>query len=269
MIKIGCNDFDITDSLNSLNCDNPYMCRIMSVYNAYGANMSFSDFWCQYDDKNKVSSAVCRIDNQVTLYTTENSDIAEIADFIAFLKPFSILCDDSIGLKLDSYSKQSGMVLKYNSDSVKNKSEQSIKVIKNPDIKKLYILLKSTDFENFTNVDFESFYLDLSHKIRHSCARAYAVFDGDKIISCAVVPFETQDCAIINAVATDINYRRKGIASSLLKSIISELQSENKSIYIYREMNKNTKFYKGLNFCEKSVWSEYIIREQKSELRFF
>ena len=261
MIKIGCDDFDITDSLNALNCDNPYMCRIMSVYNAYGANMRFADFWCQYDEKNIAVSAVCRIDNQVTLYTTENSDIEEIADFISFLKPFSILCDNKVALKSDSYVKQTGMVLKYNSDSVINQSEQSIKVVRTPDIKKIYTLLTSTEFENFTNVDFESFYLDLSHKIRHSCARAYAVFDGDNIISCAVVPFETRDCAIISAVATDKSYRNKGIASSLLKSVISDLQLESKSIYIYREIDKNIDFYKGLNFSEKSVWSEYKIRE--------
>lgn len=89
---------------------------------------------------------------------------------------------------------------------------------------------------------FGCWYVELSHKIRHSAARVFALRDNGKIVSLAVTMAETADSAVIGCVRTHKNYYNRGYGSSVCISMGNELLKENKKVFIC---------------CEKSVFPFY------------
>lgn len=103
--------------------------------------------------------------------------------------------------------------------------------------------------------EFEPFYLDLSHRIRHGAALALGEYRDGKLAGCGVVSAVTERAALLSALAVDEGYRRQGIGSALVRRIETLLPG--RTLYLMREDNKNQTFYAGLGFCEVGRWAQW------------
>jgi predicted GNAT family acetyltransferase len=68
---------------------------------------------------------------------------------------------------------------------------------------------------------------------------------------------ETDNGAVLGALATDPDYRRKGYGAFLIRYINNRLVREGKKVFLHRAPDENVEFYNKLGFKEFGEWSEY------------
>ena len=105
--------------------------------------------------------------------------------------------------------------------------------------------------------EFEPFYLDLSHKLRHQAALALSVPGRDGLRACAVVSSISQRGAILSALAVREGMRRQGLGSRLVRR--AESYFPGKMLYVFREQHKNKEFYKSLGFTKTDTWVHSLL----------
>nr|WP_316612302.1 GNAT family N-acetyltransferase [uncultured Ruminococcus sp.] len=70
---------------------------------------------------------------------------------------------------------------------------------------------------------------------------------------------ESDDGAVLGAVACAQEFRRSGFASAVVKHITNSLISAGKNVFLHRAKNANVSFYSGLGFSECGTWREYLL----------
>ena len=256
MIKIIDINFNPLQNIFNLDSNDTFLCRIGSLYNTYGIDKSFVNFWLQLDDNSHITSVISMLDFQMTLYLTQNSNIEEIEEFIYIIGAKSVLTDYKYNLKLNSFNKLSGDILKFdykfNMQTVSNQINTTP-----PKVKDLYKLLNSVYGNNFA--DQNSFCLDVSHKLLKRTSRIYSITDKGELVSCAMTVAEFQNTAIIGAVATLKSSRSNGLATDLVMRFADKLTQEGKSVYVYTDNSKINEFYNKIGFNKDGKWNEFVI----------
>ena len=136
--------------------------------------------------------------------------------------------------------------------------EEEAKVI-TPDIKAAFDLIVSCEGEGFQPPEFDSFYVDVNHKLRHHTMRLCGIEDNGKLAALAMTVAESDTAAVLGAVACAPEYRRKRYGSAVVKHITNSLVAEGKRVYLHRAQNANVRFYQKLGFTECGQWREYHI----------
>ncbi|MCD7872376.1 MAG: GNAT family N-acetyltransferase, partial [Clostridiales bacterium] len=163
----------------------------------------------------------------------------------ALAKGFSsILCDEY--LKIDGIGFSSGAVMK--SDKKAEMDSDFAVIDEYPHLLDLY------NFIDYDEKGFDSWYVDISHRIRHNSALAASLNIGGEIISSAVLSSIYNNDAVITAVRTNIKFRNRGYASALVSSLCCCVKG---TVYLMREENRNEKFYKKLGFENCGIWRMY------------
>lgn len=110
------------------------------------------------------------------------------------------------------------------------------------------------ELEDYSTADFESWYVDVSHRIRHSCAKAVTLNVNDEIVSSGIFSSIYNNDAILTSVSTVPEFRRMGYGSALVSAMICDIKGK---VYLMRDKNKNEKFYKKLGFENMGYWRMY------------
>lgn len=80
---------------------------------------------------------------------------------------------------------------------------------------------------------FDSWYVDVSHRMRHGLCHAVTVQENGEIVSVAMTVAETPTAAVIGAVATLPVCRNRGYATQCLQSLTTLLSEKNdRKVYI-------------------------------------
>ncbi len=236
----------------------PFRCKIVSLFNLYFNIEMFSGFWIQYDENNRVTSIISKFYVTLIICADNNADFEELKIFMKYIGAEQILCGKNVASYFNNKFKSHGYIMKYN-NSIIESSRLEFEVKSITEIKPIYDFLSSEQDSGFSNVDFESFYVDMSHRIRHNGSRIKGIYVSGKLIACACTMYETSNCAIIGAVLVKSEYRNMGYGSNIIKSFIEILLRENKKIYIFREENKNEEFYNKIGFKNYDKWFEFNI----------
>lgn len=253
MIKIADKDFDCGTLIKAMSRDNPFGCRIYSLYACYVCNLPFVDFWVQIVN-NTCVSAIGRLGTQFIVQLSSMSDTEEISAFLRVAGATSVLCDNKYRLELFEESKATGAVLKFFGSPYDIKENYKICT---PEIKEAYELLALCREEGFEAPDFESFNLDVSHKLRHNAIRMIGLREDGSLNAVAMTVAETETDAVLGAVASRPDCRNRGYGSFMVKSLTNELLKEKKSVYLHRAIDKNISFYSNLGYKVQGKWCEY------------
>jgi len=225
-------------------------CRILSTAAAYGLNEPFAQFWMQEG----TDTALCLLDDTVILDAGE-ADYEELKDFIRMTGAARLLCDSSAAGKIGFPVTSVGQIMVYdNAAPVQTRSNFEM----NPSLRNIHALLSACASETFTPPEFEPFYMDMSHRIRHDTAMAVGMRQADRLVSCAICSTQTKEKAVLSAVCVDPAFRRKGLGHGTLSAIISQLPG--KKIFVMRAQNENEDFYRSFGFAECGKFSELKIQ---------
>lgn len=216
-----------------------YGCKIAALAKAYGFEKSFACFWL--DPKSE--TVFCQADGEMIISGTV-LDPDETRSFLHAVGPNGILCAVKNAETLALPATQSGDILKKQLKPGKAKEFDPAGV----NIREIYNLLE----ENQMVEEFEPFYLDLSHKLRHGTAMAFANRREKEIAGCAVVSAISEDAAILSAVAVKHELRRQGIGTGLIHRAEESLPG--KTMYVFREKEKNREFYRELEYTRVDTW---------------
>ena len=224
-------------------------CRIMCLYDSWFSCPDMVMFWVQYTDGGMPAAAISKYGADVNVYMTETSDKEELIAFLNMLGAASVTSNERL---LDNSER--GAVMAYqgstNSFGAENEREEDIPFLQ------IYSLLKKCEAEDFAVPSYEDFILDMSHRLRHRTALCSILMDGDRVAACSMTAAMSENTAVIGAVCTDPEYRRMGLGTKCVQSLLAKLGSRN--IFIMRAEHKNEVFYQELGFENTGFFYRYL-----------
>ena len=123
-------------------------------------------------------------------------------------------------------------------------------------LKTVYDILCAENDDTEMLPDFESYFLDMSHRIRHGTARVYVVTNKfGEAVSTASVLASSKTAAVVGCVATDYDNRNRGYASALIAYVTGKELSQNRTVFLHRE--KQISVYEKIGFKTIGSWTEY------------
>lgn len=230
------------EEISSFDKTDLFTIRIMSLLKAYGTAYDFASFYKQINANGRITAILSRLDNDLTL-SYENANTDEIKEFIA-ATGFSSLLTDEFFLFDSKYDE--GVIM-----SAHRKNEFHMPYAEIDEYPKLMDLY---NFEDYGTADFESWYVDVSHRIRHGCGKAYALTVNGEIASSGIFSSIYRDNAILTSVHTAPEFRGLGYGTALVSAMICDIK---KTVFLMRESDKNESFYKNLGFENNGKWRMY------------
>ncbi len=210
--------------------------KIRALFRAYGVKYDFCRFFVSEN------AVFCGIDGSFALCETgDYSDIEELADFFAFGGFSEIFCSAALGARLAERlgcRSQSASLMRFEGEAVPNAEVET-----NPPLDEVYEILK-TAFD----IEYEAWYADMSHRIRHGVAKARRLES-----SALMIQHDINGEALLSQIATAPGSRRRGNASRLIKAVCAEL-SESEVFLLCEELL--APFYEKLGFqkcSEKTI----------------
>lgn len=217
--------------------------RILALAESYGCGYAFARFYVQKTDAGFITAILSFLDHDCTLSLTEKADRLELVSFLQAMGFSSLLCPSSFemdgtytqGAVMESrrrYDVQSGLAV---FDSY-------------PELMDLY------NFIDYDKQNFESWYVDLSHRIRHGGAKAMTLQLNGIIVASGILSSVTAQGAVLSAVRTKPEFRRMGYGSMLVRKLVAEAVG---TVYLMREQGRNEAFYLQNGFINNGQWRQY------------
>lgn len=223
--------------------------RVGAYLRAYRTEMDFAMFWEQMTD-GKITSAVSKIDGDMTVCISGETDFDELSEFIRVIG-FNTLFSQAETFRYLSLDCVHGDILKFIGES-----EKSETVALTVEPKTLYELTCRVNKTEMLDSKYLPWLSDFTFRQRRDMLRAVGIFKDDKLVSCAMTSAETADSAIISGVATDEAHRRQGFAKSCVMTLADILKTLNKeSIFVMTETEVRTKYYENLGFVKTGEWA--------------
>ncbi len=217
--------------------------RILSLLKSYGTGYQFASFYKQINDDGVVTAVLSRLDNDFTLAIDEGFDEDELVRFFCISGYSSILSSDKF---------QKGS--RYEEGMIMSSSSKSEIMMQGAVIDEYPKLMDLFNFVDYDNQDFKSWYVDISHRVRHSTAKAYTLNVDGEIISSGILSSIYDSDAILTAVRTADEMRGMGYGSCLVSNICCDVKG---TVYLMRDMDRNESFYSRLGFVNTGKWRMY------------
>lgn len=110
--------------------------------------------------------------------------------------------------------------------------------------------------EHFSLPSFDSWYVDVSHRVRHGVCHTATIVENGQVVCNAMTVAETEHDALLGAVATHPDWRRRGLASVCIQTLISTLS--NKMIHISPVDEYAQRLYESLGFAVSGSFAELV-----------
>ena len=233
----------------------PFITRILSLYESYGEGLDFVAFHAQ-ENEGKITALISRFEDKFSLWLTRESDLEEIAAFIRFQAAGSCLYNAAISPDYgENFPYIGGQILEYTGDDYNSDIE-----IYQPDYKSLYELLKTCESPIFQVPDYLMFLSDLTHRSNRGKLHIFATDIGGKLASSVLTVSETAGAAILGAVATHPDYRRRGLSRKLVRTLATRLRGEGRRVFVLSASENNTGFYQHSGFTVTAEFKEIFLK---------
>jgi len=205
--------------------------KIRSLLTAYGTEYDFCRFYLAEN------AFIAQLNGDFIICGDGETDAAELAEFLGFCGFSSVFCSKKLGESLSKKLCTEAKIV--NLMQFDGNIENCGFFTVTPKIltpSEAYSVIK-TGFD----IEFEPWYLDMSHRVRHNISRLYG-FCG----SALAVQYAINGEALISQVATLPEQRGKGLASRLISSVCGELRDF--SVYVICD-DELTDFYRKNGFA--------------------
>ena len=225
-----------------LQSPDPFYTRVLSLFESYGTGYDFVGYWAQIIN-DKPAALISRFEDKFSLYLTDDSDLEEIAAFLHFQGAGAVTFNAAYSLDLPAKYVISGQVLRYSDSDYNSESE-----ICEPDPKTVYELLLTCQSEIFRVPPYLSFLSDVTHRRNLGKCMVIGAKVDDTLASSVMTVSETEYAAIIGAVATHPDYRRRGLSRELVRTLASHIKGQGRETYVFSASEQNTRFYQNSGF---------------------
>ena len=225
--------------------EHPQLAKIQALLKAYGTEYDFCRFYRQNLDEND-TAYMCKLDDSGVLWVGEHSNIQEWTDFIGMAGLSEISVAGKNGFELQNndtaYTCQSGNIFV----KLSSRSPADIEKEKTTSLSQVFEVV-SRCFPNLTQKQFDGWYCDISHRIRHGVCKAFLHRE-----SAAAVVLSYGQTAIISQFCVLPEYRGHGVGSQLIK-IIESVYSGQKLV-VFSKDEASDDFYRKNDFLPAERW---------------
>lgn len=210
--------------------------KIYALWLCYGTKYDFCRFYTAD------GAVICGQGGSFVLSDHGECDFVEIANFFSMNGFSEIFCSEHAGKSLSENMRctcDTVHLMRFTGKGVPRETED------NTPLEEFYKILK-TGFD----IEFEPWYLDMSHRIRHGVTRTRRL--GGSVL---VIQHELFGSALISQVATVPEERGKGGASRLISAVCAELSES--EVFVICE-DKLRGFYEKNGF--EKVSNKFILR---------
>lgn len=193
--------------------------RVRALWRAYGTGQTFFDVWAQ----DGARACLARLDDAFFL-VDGGADYEEIASFLNLTPYFTaLIAEETAACRVAEQLTGPCRVDRRHllrRQTARPRRPEGGTVDFRPDLRSVYAVMSSY----FTVPGgFASWYTDMSHRIRHGCARAFLVRSQERPVSVCMVSAQSGRAGLISSVVTLPDFRRRGFAGALLDTVCAEL----------------------------------------------
>ena len=226
-------------------CDSDLLgTRIGCYCLSYGFDRDFLNVWVDKADC-CINAVIAKFYDIVTL-KANGDDLSEVGEFVSM-----------IGFKSLEAESETFEKLHYKADEIKksyvfsgNADNTDAQGLTEEYYKSLYNLVSENIPGSFSG-DKESylaFLSDFTFRKRRNLARAKGILLDGALVSSVITSAEVPRNALISAVASDKTIRDMGLGKKTVLSMVTELQKENKKVYVIALNESAEGFYEHLGF---------------------
>lgn len=220
--------------------ESAFGCKLAASAWAYGFELPFARFWLGQ------GYVLGMLDGALVLAGLPEN-WGEIKAFLRSLGPEILCCREEFAPLLGLETWNRGPVLGKNLPGAPEDPGGSVGEPPKPE--QIYSLLARCEMAG----DWEPFYLDLSHRLRHGGALALGEYRRGKLAGCAVI-LMAKEQALLSALAVEEEFRGQGLGTRLVARAESALAG--RKLYVLRESGRNQRFYQRLGYREVDRWAE-------------
>ena len=231
----------------------PFGCKIEGLWRAYGLDLPFARFWVQQAANGSITAAISCLDGAAVLDWLSTADGEELVAFLAALGCSTLLCEEQASKALYGRADRIGVMMRRTAlYDTKEEAADISSVCPIENLREMFQLLCACG--EMQEEQFEAFYLDASHRIRHQASVAVGISKENQLLACAMAGSMTEGMAVLSAVAVHPAWRRQGLGRTLLQGLLSSLIP--RQVFVLCESEQATLFYTSLSFSVCGAWSE-------------
>ncbi len=183
--------------------------KIRSLWMAYAAKYDFCRFFCSEN------AVICVQDGEAVLWCADdlgNDDLGELAEFFRFCGAREIFCSENAGVRLGTLlgcKAQLVNLMRYTGKAEPEETEV------NPPLNEVFQIIRSAFG---LSVDlFETWYPDMSHRIRHGVSEVRRL--GSSVL---VIQYALNGEVLLSQIATLPSEQGKGGAAKLILGVCAD-----------------------------------------------
>lgn len=223
----------------------------------FGFDVDFQDVWAEYQDT-EIQNVLLRYKENVIYYSHLDFFNQSFLPIIKQINPQFISAKGSLMRHIkpffDSFKEKPMYFCEAVSAPQKIQDERVIDLYSPEQARKVFQLLHNIEeFDSMKTQTEEEFVLSKLQSIKHS--KCYYIEEDNKCVSTVSTVADTTVSAMVVAVATDPNYRKKGFASLLMNKLLDEyINNRNKSLCLFYDNPEAGKIYHRLGFKDIDKW---------------
>lgn len=235
---------------------------IIGDIEVYGFDTEFQTLWGQFDNSEELIAVLLKYEGNYIPYTESDINWKEFAAIInndpnmtelSGLKPIVEKLEPFIvkNMKRKSsfyYAKCQSLKISKSEDEL-----QSVEVLSVEQLEELVALLKTVPEFQHANITVES----KKRTIENKTGRTYFIRMHGEMATTASTTAENSSSAMIVAVATKEQYKRKGLATDCIIKLCQDLLKEGKELCLFYDNPDAGKIYKRLGFEDIGFWNVY------------
>lgn len=241
-----------TKRLNNVLLEYPvFNVRSAGLLFAYGTKYSFFNIW--HDD---FKTIIAELEGNYFICESDETDYCEIKSFLDFCPNVISVGARTEILDKAGYCKNSSKA--YNVMTLeKLLIDNHAEIDCSPKLKDVYTAFLNNQCEDIEVGEFEPWYADVSHRIRHGAAKAYTINSEEATIAALLVSAMSEKAGLISGVAVNKSARNKGFGSAIIINACKDLLKSGRTP-IAECSEKLVPFYKRLGFkiagTYKIIW---------------
>ncbi len=241
-----------------------YRCLYLYLdYKQFGVNNNNIEMYVQEDNDSIV--AVClKYSSSLHIYSKQlNCNYEELSWFINENKYRAVFAEAQIISNLErnlnvQYKSEYGNV--WQISNITDGDVSDVELANITDFEEIAKLIMS-DEDIASSYDYDNLVKQLRDRYIDNFGRNYVIRDENKIISHICTNAEVDNVAIVALLIVDINYRRMGIATKMLRKITKELSMEGKKAYLINYTQNSTALYEKLGMKKCCEWGKLIKKQ--------
>ncbi|MDL4839186.1 GNAT family N-acetyltransferase [Aquibacillus rhizosphaerae] len=234
---------------------------IIGDIEAYGYKQTFQKIWGDFDNQNQLRAVLLKYEKNYLPFSLDEYNAAGFAAIMNQDDDFKMLSGlKQVTEKLEPFlsrkitqKKQLYYAKCTNTSQMEEIEADDIKQVSFDDLPRLKELL--TSIPEFDNIQFNV--ESKKRNMEQGVTRAYYIESDGKMVSTASTTAENSKSAMIVAVATDEQYKKRGYASKCVTKLCLDVLNEGKELCLFYDNPTAGKIYKRIGFEDIGYWTMY------------